>query len=104
MRRVKEALRSHEPDTYKVWIMAREAQASGRWLALYCVFKDDTPLFTNYTPAFSSGALLLALSSALHRLRPGNEVLIFFQDASFPASFPFSPSPNLAPLTHTVKG
>jgi hypothetical protein len=83
--------------------MMCKAQASGQQLALYCVFKDDTPLFADYTPVFSPGGLLLALSSALHRLTPGNEVLIFFQDTSFPTLFPSSSSPYLAPLTHTIE-
>jgi hypothetical protein len=79
----------------------REAQASGRQLALYHVFKDDAPFFADYTPTFSPGGLLLALHSAIRHLPIGHEVLIFFQDASFPSSFTSS-SPYLGPLTHAL--
>jgi hypothetical protein len=103
MRQAKQALRSTVRGTYKVWIRTCEAQASGRQLALYCVFKDDKPVFADYSPAFSHGGLLLALSSALHRLTPGNEVLIFFQDASFPSLLRSSTSPYLAPFTTALE-
>jgi hypothetical protein len=102
-KRVKDTLRSMQPNMYKVWVMVHEAQASRQSLAMYCVFRDDTPLFADYTPVFSSGRLFLALSSALHQLTPGNEVLIFFQDASFPALFPSSTSPYLVPLTQAIE-
>jgi len=91
-------LRSTGPGSYKVWLRLCDAQASGRQLALYCVFRDDAPLFADYTPFSSPGGLLLTLSSALHRLTPGNEVLIFFQDASFPSLLRSSSSPYLGPL------
>jgi hypothetical protein len=99
----KAALRSTEGRPYKVWIRMCEAQASGRQLALYCVFRDDTPLFADYTPSFSPGGLLLVLSSAMHRLTPSNEVLIFFQDASFPSLLRSSSSPYLGSLTTALE-
>jgi hypothetical protein len=102
-KRAKEALRSTAGGTYKVWIRLCEAQASRRKLALYCVFRDDAPLFADYTPSFSPGGLLLVLSSAMHRLTPGSEVLVFFQDASFPSLLCSSSSPYLSALTDTLE-
>jgi hypothetical protein len=78
--------------------MASRSHASERDLAMYCVFRNDTPLFSDYTPFFSPGGLFLGLTSAIRRLQPGHEVLIFFQDTSFPASFTSSSSPYLSPL------
>jgi hypothetical protein len=68
------------------------------------VFRDDTLLFADYTPSFSTGGLFLALHSAIHCLHAGHEVLIFFQDASFTSSsLSSSSSPYLPPLHHAIK-
>jgi hypothetical protein len=82
--------------------MEHEGQASGRRLALYCVFLNDMPVFSGYTPTFSQDGLLLAISSTLHWLTPGKDVLLFFQDASLPTSLLSSASPYLLPLQHTL--
>jgi hypothetical protein len=79
--------------------MITEAQASEQSLALYCVFCDDTPFMSDYTPFGSKGGLLLVLSLALKRIPCGNDIYIFFQDGSFPSSFSSSNSPFFGPAT-----
>jgi hypothetical protein len=98
----KDALCSKGSHMYKIWVLVQRSHTSEQDLAMYCVFRNDTPLFSEYTPFSSPGGLFLGLHATICWLTPGHEVLIFFQDASFPASFSSSTSPFLAPLTHAI--
>jgi hypothetical protein len=98
----KGALRGTDPSIWKVWLMVTKAQASDRNLALYCVFQGDIPFMSDYTPIYSQGGLLLALSLALGRIPRNKDVLIFFQDGSFPLSFSSSESPYLRLATGAI--
>jgi hypothetical protein len=102
LKQAKDALCSMNGEVYKIWVMMWRSHTSEHDLTLYCVFRDDTPLFCDYTPFFSPGGLLLGLHSAFRQLLSSHKVLIFFQDASFPTSFTSPSSPNLLPLTHAL--
>jgi hypothetical protein len=80
--------------------MVAPSHASGRFLAMFCV--HDVPFVSAYTPFSSSGGLLLALFHALRRLTPGSEILIFFQDSSFPSFTACPRSPFLGPATRAI--
>jgi hypothetical protein len=96
------ALRGASTSIWKIWVMVTKAQASERNLALYCVFLNDRPYVSDYTPFYSSEGLLLGLYLALDRIPRGKDVLIFFQNASFPSLFSCRTSPYLGPVTQSI--
>jgi hypothetical protein len=64
----KRALKEKNAGVWKIWVMVTEGHASEWSLAMYCIFKDDTPFVSDYTPFQSPGGLLLALSLARGRV------------------------------------
>jgi hypothetical protein len=96
------ALLGAQDDVYKIWVMVAKSHASDCLLALYCIFIDNRPFISDYTPVESPGGLMLALLLALQRLRPHHDVLVFFQDALFPICFLRPSSPFLGPVTRAI--
>jgi hypothetical protein len=91
----KTALSSNNPFTTKVFISTTSSSCPDLHLGLFTIFIDNSLLISDFhTYPLASRALLLALLHALWHSPPGWEVLIFFQDATFPSLF----SP---PITHT---
>jgi hypothetical protein len=92
----KTALHTTDPSTIKLFISTKPSSHPDLALGFFGIFISNSlhiSDFVSYPTA--SGALLLVLLHGLRRSPPGWEVLIFFQDASFPSLF----SP---PITHTL--
>jgi hypothetical protein len=66
------------------------------------VFCDDTPFMLDYTPFYSPGGVLLALSLALGRIPKEKDVSIFFQDSLLPSMFSSADSSYLCLATRVI--
>jgi hypothetical protein len=92
----KTALHTTDPLTTKLFISTKPSSHPDRLLGLFGIFIHNSLYISDFISyPTASGALLLALLHGLQQTLPGHEVLIFFQDASFPSLF----SP---PITHTL--
>jgi hypothetical protein len=90
----KKHLLSTNPTVIKLFISTKPASRPNYSLGLFAIFIDNSLHISDYsTYPTASGALLLVLLHGLRRAPPSWEVLIFFQDASFPSLF-------LPPITH----